>query len=232
MTLSTKNIGRIYKIVNTVNDDIYIGSTTLTLKRRFARHIYEMKILKDSNKMLFKLMREIGSENFSIELIEDVEYDSLKDLRNREGYWIKTMGTLNQVINGRTIKEYQQDNREYLHQKHQEWLGNNQERCKAKSKEWQIKNKDKLRQNQKEYYENNKDNINLKKKEYRTNNQDKIKEYTKKYRELNHEKIKERERETVMCECGMIVLRRQLKRHMSRQLHSKCLREAPPPVLA
>lgn len=62
---------KIYRIVNTINDHIYIGSTIQTLNERFNNHKYDAN--RGSTTSLHKLMREIGVENFKIELIKTVE---------------------------------------------------------------------------------------------------------------------------------------------------------------
>jgi len=38
------NIGFIYKISNTVDNDIYVGSTQQTIQQRFKRHLYNTKM--------------------------------------------------------------------------------------------------------------------------------------------------------------------------------------------
>ena len=59
--------GRIYKIVNTMNDMIYIGHTTQILSKRF----YDHKAKSDWQTTKFYLgMKAVGKDNFSIILIE------------------------------------------------------------------------------------------------------------------------------------------------------------------
>ena len=59
--------GKLYKIINTIDDEIYIGSTTETLGQRMANHRGSRK-LKPQYK-LYKHMHELGVSNFYIELI-------------------------------------------------------------------------------------------------------------------------------------------------------------------
>ena len=40
--------GKIYKILNTIDDEIYVGSTCETLSQRMARHRSDMKRLSHS----------------------------------------------------------------------------------------------------------------------------------------------------------------------------------------
>ena len=53
--------GRIYKIINSVDDSLYIGSTTLDLKLRFYLHKNHSKICK--HRLLYKKINELGIEN-------------------------------------------------------------------------------------------------------------------------------------------------------------------------
>ena len=54
--------GQIYKIVNNINSDIYIGSTTKSLALRFAAHILTANYIKSKNRLLYKKMNLFGVE--------------------------------------------------------------------------------------------------------------------------------------------------------------------------
>ena len=121
--------GKIYKITNDYNDDIYVGSTCDTLVRRFSNHKSESKKEKSQNISIYKLMNEIGFERFRIQLIEDYPSEDLYQLRQREGYWIRQLGTLNLKIAGRESEEYHKDyyekNKEVIKEKAQIFYENN-----------------------------------------------------------------------------------------------------------
>ena len=60
--------GKIYNILNDVNDDVYVGSTTQSLSKRMAKHRGEIntkKTLSSSNKLDAK-MKELGKELFTL----------------------------------------------------------------------------------------------------------------------------------------------------------------------
>ena len=59
----------IYKITNKINNKVYIGLTTRTLKYRWSTHITESKNL-NNQKHLYRAMRKYGIENFTIEEID------------------------------------------------------------------------------------------------------------------------------------------------------------------
>ncbi len=105
--------GKIYKITNDFNDDVYVGSTCDTLIKRFSSHKQSRKDKTKYHKPLYKLMNEIGFERFRIDLIEDCPCDDKYQLRQREGYFIRQFGTLNIEIAGRTIKEWENENKEH-----------------------------------------------------------------------------------------------------------------------
>jgi group I intron endonuclease len=80
------NKGKIYKITNNYNDEVYIGSTCDTLNRRITNHKRSSKTEKKQNIPIYKLMNEIGFERFRIELIEDFPCTDKYELRQREGH--------------------------------------------------------------------------------------------------------------------------------------------------
>ncbi len=110
--------GRIYCIRNTIDDDIYVGSTCQPISKRMAKHRDSGKGGKNYNMKLYVKMREIGVDNFYIELIEECPCDNGEQLRRREGHFIREMATLNKNIAGQTPqeqhKEYYIKNKEHL----------------------------------------------------------------------------------------------------------------------
>ena len=115
--------GKIYKILNYIDDEIYVGSTTETLGQRMAKHRANLKI--NPHLKLFEHMHKLGVEHFYIELIENYSCNDIYELRAREGFYIREIGTLNQVIAGRTKQEYYKDNSEHLEEAHKRWVENN-----------------------------------------------------------------------------------------------------------
>ncbi len=88
---------KIYKIVNTITEDIYIGSTIQTLKRRFTSHKSNVNLNK--NNKLYNFMREKGVNNFSIELIEEFEFENKTIIGYKEKkYFEKFKPSLNMKI--------------------------------------------------------------------------------------------------------------------------------------
>ena len=104
--------GKIYQIKNTIDDDLYVGSTIQALNRRMVKHKSDAKQLQ--HKPLYQKMNEYGFDKFFIELIEDYSCNTLIELLAREGHWIRERGTLNKQIQGRSSKEWYYDNRAEL----------------------------------------------------------------------------------------------------------------------
>jgi len=80
---------KIYKITNTVNDNIYIGSTTMKLYNRMTKHRYCARRLALDKGKLYKAMNRYGVENFEIKLIKDYPCDNKEELLAKEFKIIK-----------------------------------------------------------------------------------------------------------------------------------------------
>ena len=136
--------GKIYKITNDYNDDVYVGSTCDTLVKRFSTHKRQINSSLKMNRPLYTLMREIGFDRFRIELIENYQCEDKYQLRQREGYYIRELGTLNMRIAGRTNTEYQQEHKEYYQNIKKKSAEKYSEENVIRKKLWYETNKEKL----------------------------------------------------------------------------------------
>lgn len=76
---------KIYKITNLINNKVYIGYTTKSLKERFKQHCN--RNVCNIKMPIVSAIQKYGKENFKIELLEESEDD--KYIHNeREKYWI------------------------------------------------------------------------------------------------------------------------------------------------
>lgn len=83
----------IYKIINTVNNHLYIGSSN-NLKRRKCQHFSRLKSGTHANKHLQSAYNKYGLNSFVFEIIEIVEGDLnglTCKLLKQEQYWIDTL---------------------------------------------------------------------------------------------------------------------------------------------
>lgn len=78
-------MSKIYKIINDINDKVYVGKTMSTIEKRFKEHCEDSIKRGKENRPLYRAMNKYGTEHFSIHLIEEC---SDKDASAREQYWI------------------------------------------------------------------------------------------------------------------------------------------------
>ena len=86
--------GKIYKVINSDNQNVYIGSTVRRLSNRMGDHRRKANILEKTSKF-YCHMREIGIEKFKIILIKNVACTSKEEL---ERYEFEEMKKFNQEI--------------------------------------------------------------------------------------------------------------------------------------
>ena len=122
-------------------NDVYIGYTTLSLPERLYYHLTHSKETKSKH---YKVYQKITDWNdWNIELIENYPCNSKREILEREGHYIRLMGTLNSNKNlcGEEKKEKEKEYGKDYRLKNQDKLKNYS--CYSKEK-WH------------EYYENKK----------------------------------------------------------------------------
>jgi len=82
--------GKIYKIIDNTNNEIYIGSTIRSLKKRLREHIDSKD---DHSNRITK--RIINNNDYNIHLIENYPCENKYDLIKREQYWIDHTDCIN-----------------------------------------------------------------------------------------------------------------------------------------
>ena len=145
--------GKIYCIRNWVDDDLYVGSTTQSLSKRMQTHRGNMYSEKCWNYRLYQKMRDIGKEHFYIELIEKYECNDIEELRKKEGEWIRKIGTLNQLVAGRTNQENYFENRDRILAKQKEYNNNHKEQKQEYDKQRREDKREELSEQQKVKYQ-------------------------------------------------------------------------------
>jgi hypothetical protein len=96
---------KIYELVNDVDDEVYVGSTTKSLKRRLRGHKKVARI--KPNRKLYKHLNAIGWDHVSINLICEVECETKQERYQYEGIYMEQLeSTLNERVAGRTGKEW------------------------------------------------------------------------------------------------------------------------------
>ena len=90
-------ISTVYKLINDIDDLVYIGSTTCGLSKRIGDHIYKVRLGNQSK--LYNHMREIGVEHFKILCIKQYTDISKEKLRAKEAKYIKRYDTITNGLN-------------------------------------------------------------------------------------------------------------------------------------
>ena len=78
----------IYKIVNDINQKIYVGKTEFDINKRFQEHCRDAFKNHNEKRPLYAAMQKYGIEHFHIELIEQTDIPN-----EREIYWIEHLKT-------------------------------------------------------------------------------------------------------------------------------------------
>jgi len=142
-------------------------------------------------------MNSIGFDRFYIKLVEEFPCENRTELFAREGVWIRELGTLNGKIEGRSQKEWREENREKELERHKKYREENREKELERSK-----------------------------KHYEENREAKL-EYQKKYRADNRDKIHEKQNEKFECECGGKYTHTHKSRHLKSKLHQDYIANQP-----
>lgn len=98
----------IYKISNTENEKVYIGSTT-NLNSRIVQHRYDSINRSNNCPKLYNAIKELGSDKFIVEIIEKFDTIDIADLHNKE---VEYMKKFNSIENG--YNERQDINGKYI----------------------------------------------------------------------------------------------------------------------
>lgn len=95
-----KYTGYIYKIVNDINNKVYIGQTTRNIEERWKEHVQNIKYKKYH---LYLAMNKYGVENFNVEFLDKAKSntfdDLLIDLDIKEKHWIGYYNSFNDGYN-------------------------------------------------------------------------------------------------------------------------------------
>ena len=217
--------GKIYQILNSETDDVYVGSTCQKLSKRMANHRTQLKSGRVSK--LYDKMYEIGEEKFYIELIEEYPCENSEQLLKREGEWMRRIATLNENVAGRTKKEYADENRNIKNQKAKEHYQENKEQILQRQREHYQENKERINERHKKYNEAHKEEIQA----YRDARKEEKTEYNKTYYEKKKEQVDNKNKQwinnnriKIVCEiCNREYPKFDKAHHIQRKYHLDAL---------
>jgi len=216
--------GLIYKIICKTDDKIcYIGSTFNILSQRWRDHKTNYnEWIKDKNKKkcsIYPYFEKYGIDNFK--MIEIKKYkvcaENTYDKTHLSVYellWIlKHKNCVNEIkpFNPLFKLDWKINQKKYAEK--------NKDKIKDYQKDYTEKNKDKKKDYDKNYREKNKEKIKEKEKNYRENNKEKIKAQQKNKYQKNKYKYEEKAKIKIQCECGSLVRRNNLLRHLKSKKH-------------
>jgi group I intron endonuclease len=91
-------IGKVYKIICSQSNDVYIGSTFNTLRDRWMDHKNRYRVYqknKSRNMSIHTYFDKYGIDNFKIILIKEYEVVDRKHLESKEQLWINKLKNIN-----------------------------------------------------------------------------------------------------------------------------------------
>lgn len=95
-------LGHIYRITNTENEKVYIGSTETSIHYRFQVHQCNSdNLCYGGNSELYKAMREMGNDKFRVEFIRTVRVPDTDELRREEARELIRCGGIVDTYNER-----------------------------------------------------------------------------------------------------------------------------------
>jgi len=140
--------GRVYVVLNTVNDKKYVGSTVCALSKRMGEH--RTAATSANGRPLYVAMRELGVDKFYIELVKDFPCERKEQLNAEEGRVIRELNTVwpngyNKNIAGRARKEHYNDNKEAIINQARIYCEANKEAVKAYKKAYYVAHEEELK---------------------------------------------------------------------------------------
>ena len=104
-------ISAVYKIINTVTGDFYVGSSK-NVKRRWADHKCQSVWKRFPNNPMYLDMKNYGVDKFEFQILEEIEIDQLKEAEQK--FIEKLQPAYNNYnAKGLDIKRYKEWHREY-----------------------------------------------------------------------------------------------------------------------
>lgn len=230
------NNGKVYMILSPSHpDEIYIGSTTQPLAKRIGDHRLKYKQYQNGKYHYQTSFKILEYDDAKIELLEDCKCERREQLLAREGHYIRTMNCVNKRIEGRTMKEWCEANKDKIYQRQKQYRQNNKDKVSQYQKQYRQKNRDEILQKKKQYQQKNRDKIAQRQRQYRESNRDEIAQRSKQYRERNKERLAQKDKqkyqknkaklsEKITCECGAVMNRSSLSTHKKTSKHLQALK--------
>ena len=199
------NNGKIYKIIDSENKVIYIGSTTEQLCKRYSKHKH----------------KAIGNK---IILLENFPCNSREELIKKEQEFIEQYDNLLNKFRAYRSEEQQEEYmKEYRLNYWKEYYEENKNEISEKKKIFYKENKDEILEKKKIYREKNKKKQSEKDKVFYKENKNEILAKKKIFYKENKDEILEKYKVNVICECGSEIRKKSLYKHKKTKKHIKLM---------
>ena len=129
--------GKIYKIFSEDHNDIYIGSTGNNISDRLIKHKYNYEAYLKGKYHYVSSFDILKQGNYKIEVLKFVSYDTVQELRIKEGEIVQLYRgmdvfiVVNKYLPGRTQDQWVIDNRVKVNKQHNLHYHNNFETAEA-----------------------------------------------------------------------------------------------------
>ena len=95
----------VYKIVCNVTGKIYVGSTTIELKKRLSQHKNHYKSYLNGKSKYVTSFKVIENNDCDIHLLGNYDLKDNSELLIKERYWFEKLNNVNKNTPGRTLAE-------------------------------------------------------------------------------------------------------------------------------
>ena len=131
------SLGKVYKIVDNTNQDVYIGSTCQpTLAQRLSQHKKDYTTYLKGNRGYTSSYKIFANGDYTIVLLENVNCESKDQLFQRERYYQDLIPNINKNKNARTDDE----NKAVRVASDKRYYENNKEKRLENTKKWKEAN--------------------------------------------------------------------------------------------
>ena len=136
--------GKIYQLVCNDTCEVYIGSTALSLEDRLSNHKRDRK--RDGKRDGLCCSKQIIDRgNYYIELLQNYPCNSRCELEQKEGEYQRANECINRRIAGRTGKEWNQDNKEWVSKRRKAHKKLNKEKLDKQNAEYRRINRESIK---------------------------------------------------------------------------------------
>lgn len=233
--MSDYSQGKIYILKSKNTEDVYIGSTKGTLEERFYWHMMHYHKWLRTKKNYCTSFEIIKHKEPYIEKLEDYPCESREELRKKEGEYQLKIECVNKNIAGRTKKEWDEDNKQHIHQYNKEYYSRPdvieqrkeyrkeyEQRPEVKEKAKDYRTRPEVKQYMKEY---NKQWIEINNEYHKEWEQKNKVKRSKQKKEYYQKVLKQKGEKKMKCVCGVTVRCDNKRRHEKSRKHIKYIEE-------